>query len=233
VTTMFDWRPTSFGRHRKALPAEGRRWKDGGNYRHDAWTREQLDTLSALIADGTDYTTIAQRLGRSRDAVITTLKRLGMARVTTAGNALTALGVARVLGLPSSKTVAGWIARGWLRATNAGTATRAIHRVQWTELERFMADDQCWMAWDPATIPDAALREWATELRVGRPRWLSVGAVCDRYHVDRRTVNAWIVRLRVLPAVRYGNWWIRESDLDGWVLPSERPQRRRRRATRA
>lgn len=185
------------------------------------WTIADKSKLAAMIDTGYSYDRIASRLGRTRGAVITECKRHYL-RITTSDTTLSARAVAELLGLGCSKIVARWIRRGWLKARNAGSKTRPLWRIDRCDLDTFLENESVWMAWEPSLIRDSALREWATELRHGRPRWLPIGEVAQRYHVEWRAVGVWI-RRGWLPGVRYGNWWLRESDLIGWVVPGDRP----------
>jgi excisionase family DNA binding protein len=78
-----------------------------------------------------------------------------------------------------------------------------------------------WMAWDAERVTGEALREWARELRRGKPRWLTPGEVAERYGVTFEAVGQWVAK-GWIPATRYGNWWVSEADLEGWVVPCER-----------
>ncbi len=186
------------------------------------WSSTERDQLHALIDGGYGYDAIARKLKRSRNAIVVETKRR-YHRVTTTPATWSAHDVARLLGLGCSKTVSRWISRGWLKARNAGQEDRPLWRVSLPDLWAFMENDQTWMAWEVERITDAALREWAQELRQGKPRWLSEGDVAARYHVTTAAVAQWIYK-GWLPAVRYGNHWIRESELECWVPPCERPK---------
>src|SRR5690606_22184989 len=87
-----------------------------------------------------------------------------------------------------------------------------------------------WHLWDPERIdPASGFRRWAQEIRAG-VRFLTVGDVAERCYVEVHTVSNWI-RSGRLPAVRNGNWLVRERDLDGFIPPGQLsrsgiPQRR-------
>lgn len=214
---VYDWRPAPFGRVRKVSAAEAARWKDG-----KAWTAIDVDRLIQLVDAGHGYDTLARRLRRTRTAVLIKCKRLGV-RVTTTPATLAARDVAALLGNACSKSVTRWIALGWLPARNAGgPGCKALWRIQWDDLLAFMERRDYWPTWEQDRIRDAALREWAQELRAAAGgRWISIGEVAERYCVDCRAVNTWI-RKGWLPAARYGNWWIWSADLEGWLPPCER-----------
>jgi hypothetical protein len=70
-------------------------------------------------------------------------------------------------------------------------------------------------------VTDPDLRAEFVALRAMRPRWLTIGAVARRYAVISNTVGQWIEK-GFIPAVRYGNWYIREDVIEGWIPPCER-----------
>ena len=185
------------------------------------WSVNEQTRLETMIESGASYSAIAKRLKRSRNAVQIKCKRLRL-RITTTRETLSARDVAETLGIGCPKTITRWITQYGLVAHNGGDG-RPLWRVQWDDLLTWLADRCHWMAYDPTRIPDRALREWACELRIGAGRWLTPGQVGERLHVDHRTVNAWIVKGQIA-ATRYGNWWIWSGDLDGFVIPGDRPR---------
>jgi excisionase family DNA binding protein len=185
-----------------------------------AWTAAEREQLGQLIDTGHSYDAIAEKLGRSRKAIILECKRRNRRLLKTRA-LLTAGQVADLLGKPCSKTVSRWITLGLLKARNAGTPKRPFWRIALDDLRAFMQNENTWMAWQPAAISDPDLHAWALELRRNESRWLSVGEVARRYHVVQQTVNQWIEKAE-LKAVKYGNHWIRECDLAGWVPPHAR-----------
>lgn len=223
--TRFAPRSAPFGTVRKVPATEAARWPEYQRRpiqtaaRRD-WTHDQIDMLVTLLDKGLDYTAIARRLGRTRTAIQVKVKRLGCA-MTKRPTVLVAREVAAVLGLRCAKKVVDWIGRGWLRGKARGTNGRPIWAVQWDDLMAFLQNRMYWMAWRAEDITDRDLRAEMIALRAHQPRWLTPGEVAHRYCVDDRAVNAW-VRKGYVPAQRYGNWWIWEADLQGWVLPCER-----------
>ncbi len=186
------------------------------------WTPRERDRLTQLIDAGHSYDVIARRLKRSRTAVTIKAKRLRLG-ITTSRATLSARDVADVLGVKCSKTVARWIDRYDLPARNAGTPHRPLWRVSWEDLLTWLERRDRWMAWQPSRIPDRALREWAEELRSGPGCWLTHTQVARQFCVDRETPGQWITK-GLIPATRYGNWWVWSEDLIGFVIPSERPR---------
>jgi len=184
------------------------------------WTAREVDTLITLIDDGHSYDAIAKRLKRSRDAVMVKVKRLRY-RLLGSRAALTAREAQALLGLYCSKAVSRWIVAYGLKARNAGTSDRPLWRIQWLDLCEWLEVPEHWMCYDPAKVTERTLREHLTEIRVGHPRWLAVGEVAARYHVGVGTVAQWRDK-GILPMVRYGNYWVREDELDGFVPPAQR-----------
>jgi excisionase family DNA binding protein len=147
-------------------------------------------------------------------------KRSGV-RVTTTNATMSARDVAEQLGIPCSKTVSLWIRRGWLKARDAGTPPRVLWRITWEDLTAFLENPAHWIAWRPERIPDLALREWAQELRASEERLLTHTEIAKRVGVGRDTVGNWLYEGE-LPYVRYGNRFVPESALEGFVPPCER-----------
>lgn len=218
------WQTTSFGRIRKVPPSEGARWRNERTlYRSELrrdWFPDEVDRLYQLVESGHSYGAVAKKLKRTRTAVRVKTKRVGV-YVTTTPNTMSARDVADALGLGCSKIVTRWIAMGLLQARNGGD-TRPLWRITWDDLTAFMERRETWMAWKPERIRDLALREWALELRADPHRWLTPGQVARRMYVNLHTVNTWIHKA-LLPAVRYGNWWIWSGDLVGFEMPGDQP----------
>lgn len=222
--TKFTWKPASFGRIRKVPTFEALRWVNSRaridtNLRRD-WTHEEIDHLVTMLDAGHDYDYCARQLRRTRTAIVVKTKRT-RCKMTRRPTVLTAREVARVLGKGCAKSVVWWINAGWLKAQAAVCNGRTIWRVCWDDLMAFLHNEAYWMAWDAARITDADLRAEFTALRAARPRWLTIGEVARRYSVISNTVGQWIYK-GFLPAVRYGNWYIREDVIAGWLPPCER-----------
>lgn len=189
------------------------------------WTPADEDQIIRLVEHGLSYDAIARKLKRTRAAIILKAKRLGT-RITTTNATMSAWDVARQLGIPCAKVVTAWIRRGWLQASNAGEPSRPLWRITWDDLSAFLEHEAHWIAWRPERIPDLALREWALELRAHEERMLTHAEVARRYGVSPHTVGTWIDK-GWLRAVRYGNRFIPESALSGWVTPCDRDRRAR------
>jgi hypothetical protein len=173
-----------------------------------------------LIDDGYSYDHIARRLRRSPLAVRVKCKKLNYRLLHTRA-AMTARDAQRLLGTRCSKTVTRWITDYGLKARNGGEPKRSLWRIQWLDLMEWLEEPTHWMAYDPAKVAERTLREHLTEIRAGQPRWLTVGEVARRYSVSVKAVIQWREK-GLLPMTRYGNWYVRESDLDGFVAPCER-----------
>jgi len=184
------------------------------------WKAREVDQLITLIDEGHNYAIIAKRLKRSRNAVIIKAKRLRY-RLLGSRAALTATQAQVLLGLSCSKIISRWITHYGLTACNGRTACSPLWRIQWLDLMAWLEDPAHWMAYDPAAVTERALREHLTEIRQGQPRWIAAGDVARRYHVSISTVAQWRDK-GLLPMTRYGNYWVRESDLDDFVIPSAR-----------
>lgn len=195
------------------------------------WTVADDSDLRELLWAGHDYDTIARRLGRSRNAIVIRCKRHLRLRLLRVPTLLTCREVATLLGLGCSKTVTRWIELGWLPGRKTRIGTRHVWRIHDLDLYDMLMNEQTWMAWAPERITDPDLRQWTAELRAGAPRWLTTGEVARRLGFVVGAVHRWIVEGR-LPAVRYGNWYIRESDLVGFVAPIDAAFEQRHEQTR-
>ena len=184
------------------------------------WTEDELLQLEQLIGRGLSDEAIGKRLGATAVAVNIARKRHGIAprgRVL-----LTARTVAARLGVGCSKTIAWWIKQGWLQGRKGQRCGKnRMWYVSEDALQEFLEDERYWHLWDPARITDSDWRTWAYHQRT--VRFLTTREVGDRFAVCHSTVHDWIQR-GLLPAVRHGNWLIREIDLAGFVPPCERPK---------
>jgi hypothetical protein len=182
------------------------------------WTPAEVAKLEELLSHGLSDAEIGQRLGRSDNAVNIARKRHGIP--SRHKQLLTSRRVADRLGLGCSKKVAYWIKRGFLRGRRAAGAGRyRMWLVEEDALLAFMEDPRYWHMWTPERVKDSGEREWATEIR--KERYLSTGEVGRRLGVVSNAVLSWIQR-GCLPAKRWGNWMVKESDLEGFIPPYER-----------
>lgn len=191
------------------------------------WTVLDIWKLQDMIDQGFSIQLIAKRLGRSYNSVDVKTKRLGL-RPRKSPNTLSVQDAAQLLGIPCSKTITLWIAERGLPACNASNVSdKAFWRIELLALYEWLEQRTNWMCYNPNRIPDQRLREHLIDIRRGK-RWLTAGEVAERYHVHFKTVNTWI-REGCLPAERWGNWWIFESDLKGFIPPYDHPRGNTRR----
>ena len=183
------------------------------------WTARDLFRLDMLLDQGLSDAAIARRLKRTPEAISLTRKRHGLK--SRSSRLMSARMVADLMGVGCAKSVIAWIEHGYL-AGKRGPRRGPYRQWQVDEeaLWRFIENRYHWHRWEPERITDPALREWAMELRAG-VRFLTPGEVAWRCCVDASAVNVWIHN-GLLPAVRNGNWLVRESDLEGFVPPHQR-----------
>jgi hypothetical protein len=192
------------------------------------WTADDETKLERLLERGLSYAQIAKRLKRTQVAVVIYCKRRGT-RLLTISGVLTANEAAAQLGLRCPKKVADWIARGWLKATNAGNADKSLWRIQDMDLLAFLENSDYWMPWDPAALTDPAFREWALEQRQTGPEWITTGEAGRRLGYTNEAVCLWIAK-GYLSARRYGNWYVDGCSLGAWMqqhLAAEHQRRSR------
>lgn len=182
------------------------------------WTERDLFQLEDLLAQGLSDAVIAKRLGCTPEAVNLARKRHGLR--SRSALLLSSREIARRLGIGCAKTVTRWIEAGWL-VGKQGPRRGPYRQWQVTELNlwAFMESPDHWHRWDAERIPDPYLREWAIGVR-GGVRFLTPGQVAWRLCVGVGAVNDWI-RAGLLPAVRNGNWLVRESDLADFTPPGQ------------
>ena len=188
------------------------------------WKPHEDVRLREIIDSGGDYAAVAEALGRSEVGVVLHAKRVGLLMTKTKAQ-LTATGSKRLLGLSDQKIIGRWItAYRWLEGTRAGKDNR-IWRVSWEALLTFLQDRRTWMAWQPHTITDSALREWAVDLRQDEGRWLRPGEVGKLKGVGPYTPASWIAKgLFTIgdEVVKYGNWWFWSVAVEQFVPPLSR-----------
>jgi len=187
------------------------------------WQPNDLLTLEDMIREGRSDAEIGRALGCTPLAVNLVRKRNKIAPRRKV--ILTARQIAIRLGLDCSKTVAWWIMAGYLKGRKGqGCGLNRMWYVTEETLLDFLEDGRYWHLWQPERL-EAPLRLWVNEMRDG-VRFLTTGQVAAKFYVEHATVNNWIHK-GYLPAVRRGNWLIRDSDLVGFVPPCERLRRDR------
>jgi len=188
------------------------------------WSAEDLLQLEELLVRGWSDHKIGEALGCTAVAVQVIRKRK---RIPPRQRLLlSARAVARKLGVRCSKTVTWWIKAGYLKGRRGqGAGPHRMWYVTEEALLRFLEDARYWHLWDPTKI-GADLKPWVREIRNGIA-FLTTGQVATQLHVGHSAVNAWIHR-GLLPAVRRGNWLVRDCDLRGFVPPCERSRKGKR-----
>ena len=182
--------------------------------------------LEEMLAAGMSDRAIGRRLGCTPVALNVVRKRRGIpARRTLLHSARV---IAKRLGIPSGdKTVTWWLRQGYLKGRRGqGCGPHKGWYVTEEALFDFLADESYWHLWTPERIRDAEVAEWTAENRNGT-RFLTTGEAGRRLGVCHAAVHCWIQR-GLLPAVRRGNWLIREQDLAGFVPPCERSRKGQR-----
>ena len=182
------------------------------------WTSGRLLELEEMLAHGVNDDAIARALGRTVNGIRLARKRHGLH--SRRQHLMTVTAVAYAMGVPCSKSVAEWIRRGWLPAQRGPRV--GLGRERYVTLEAlydFIQNREYWPAWRPERIRDARVQEWVRGLH--RERYLRSGEVAARFFVGHASVNEWIHK-GLLPAIRWGNWWVAESDLTGFKAPCER-----------
>lgn len=194
--------------------------------RRNNWTPAEVEELEYLVRQGFTYREIAQRLGRTCDAVRLKRQRLRLVRGRRRW-LISARGVSHLMGV-DIRTVATWIRRRCLAGHKLDTrGGRGMWRITLEALYDFVADPRCFPLYDPHRIRDAHLRAHALEARQNGTRYLTVQEVAQRFYVSEGAVRQWI-ELGVLPAVRWHGFHVPESALQGFVPPFARPQSQRR-----
>ena len=186
------------------------------------WTRDEVARLEVMVDEGRSYDWIARKLGRSRLGVRIKAKRLRH-RITTTTATLSACDVALLLGLGCGKTVVRWVREYGLPGRNAGRKDRPLWRIAPSDLVAWLERPEHWMKYDPRLITAPELRDRLQRLRPRRSYWLPIGEAARQLGVTHRAVNTWIAN-GLLPATRYGNWWICAADLRSFTPPCDRPR---------
>lgn len=202
---------------RSRMKADGRLTRLG-YAGHRQWTARDDLELRSMFEEGKRFSTIATQLKRSRQAVLLRLQRLGIS-LRIDRRMLTAAEAGAIMG-KDPKTIALWIKAGWLKGRRNSGKRGSCYRIDPLELWEFVEVWECHMGWDPERITDPDLREHALAIRTTATRWLRPSEVGDRYGVLHSTVNDWIDK-GLLMGIKWGNWWIPEDALVGFVPPCQ------------
>jgi len=190
--------------------------------RHPApprWTAEEDAFLEANLG-WLSEAEIAERLGRSVNAVhLRWFRDLKLPAPSRHPDIVTANQVAAMLGVDGHSIIK-LINRGLLPARTL-PGDRNIRVIRRITLHRWVINPDHWPYFRPwqKTIPDPHLRRLVT-LKMARwdDEWWTPGQVAE-YHgltssnvINRRILNG------DLPAIRWGNWWIKRSDALGQIF---------------
>lgn len=188
------------------------------------WTREENSRLEELLEAGYGYEEIGRRLHRPTIGVYQQAVARSMT-ITCTGTTLGVKECARLVGV-TERVIAFWMHQGWLPAINATPNKRyAYWRITHEALEQFLQQPDCFMAWDAERITDPILRAWAIQIRSRHPHWLTTAEVGSRLFLAQNSVLHRIVRGE-LPATQYRRrWYVRECDIETFVIPSEAPRK--------
>ncbi len=166
---------------------------------------------------------MAAELGRTRSAIESQQYLRGLATVLKHPEFMTGQRMADALGVDSHSILL-MIERGVLRAERIPFASgRCVWRMRRTAFLAWALNPLNWVYFvrsvrEPERIRDEELRRlimrrkgtWIAE--DGRPdEWWSIGEVAEYHGVVHQFINKYIRNGR-LPAVDWGNWWIRRSE---------------------
>jgi len=120
--------------------------------------------------------------------------------------------VARIMGVPCQKTVAGWANQGLIAARVLPTTNGEVRAIARTELFAWASDPENWIYFKPERVADPELQTLIADARLQwQDEWWTPGQVGAYHGVTHMAINNRI-NLGTLPAKRWGNWWIKRSD---------------------
>lgn len=186
------------------------------------WTPDEEVALSRLCGR-LQLEDIGRRLGRSENAVVVRMKRLGIRRPRTGltenfSDCYTKSAVARIFGVDSHK-VTSWIHSGELRASRAPTRS-TIWRIREEDIFTFIENhptDYC-----PALMEEGIFRDYALEWQdihppptYCTPKEAAQQAGCHTETVLRHIERGWL-RAVHLEGEHRQRWFIPKVELDRW-----------------
>lgn len=186
------------------------------------WTPDEEMALSRLCGR-LQLEDIGRRLGRSENAVVVRMKRLGIRRPRTGltenfSDCYTKSAVARIFGVDSHKVTA-WIHSGELRASRAPTRS-TIWRIREEDIFTFIEDhptDYC-----PALMEEGIFRDYALEWQdihptptYCTPKEAAQLAGCHTETVLRHIERGWLRAIH-LEGEHRQRWFIPKVELDRW-----------------
>ncbi len=158
---------------------------------------------------------IGAALGRSGDAVkIYRNRHLKLPSITRLPDHPTLNQVACLMGV-DVHAVCKWVRHGLIEAHDTGKGERPgqgpIQVISLAYLREWALQPERWMLFQADRIDDAMRQQVLAAQAAWGDEWWRPGQVADYWQCDKRIVN-WAIHRGIIPAVRWGNWWIRRSD---------------------
>lgn len=181
------------------------------------WT-EQGETFLITERHRFSPKQMAQKLGRSENAVKLKLKRLGYKWIQGINGFLTMRAVSRIFGV-DAKTVSWWIDSGWLKGSRfpVGMGPYRARKIAHEAIYDFIEDDRYWHLWQPVRMKPGDFREWAEESRDGKGQFLTSGQLGKLTFYTHSWIRHLIVR-GIIKARKHGpNWKIPEEEADKFI----------------
>lgn len=160
---------------------------------------------------------IAEKLGRSVNAVHTKQIRLQLPAPSKRPGFLTGHQAAKVLGVDIHCVML--LHKRGLLPTVRVPGERGILNIRVTRLYSWAVNPQHWMYFKTAKMGDRHLAR-LVELAQSRwgDEWWSIGKTAQHHGVTVNGINQQIQRGKIPGAVDWGNWWIRKSEAMALVI---------------
>jgi hypothetical protein len=181
-----------------------------------SWSRAELAYLRSALGS-LPVPVIAQKLGRSEDALHVIQVRKRIPAPSRQPGWLTGNQAARVLGV-DIHAVAKLAARGVLPMERI-PGLRGILRVRVLRLYAWAINPLHWMYFKPEKMGDRRLARLVV-LAQSRwnDEWWTIGKAAAFHGVTVNGINQQIRRGKLPGAVDWGNWWIRRSDVEKMTI---------------
>jgi hypothetical protein len=181
-----------------------------------AWSRAELDYLRAHLG-ALPVPVIAERLGRSADAVHVVQVRKRLPAASKQPGFLTGHQAARVLGV-DIHAVMKLSARGILPMERI-PGERRIMRIRVLRLYAWAVNPWHWLYFKPDRMGDRRLARLVALAQLRwNDEWWSIGRAAAYHGVTVNGINQQIRRGKLPGAVDWGNWWIRRSDVEKMTI---------------